>query len=111
MNQTHDEASGSRERRSVPRFAIEAPIELSDPTTKAKILGRVTEISQSGCLVEIPNLLSVNFVARLRVYWSGRTFRCWARVVHNCSQNGIGLYFINPAPDQVQLLSGWLRQS
>ena len=111
MNQSHAESSSFRERRSVPRFATEAPIELSDPTAKARILGRVTEISQGGCFAEIPNILKVNFVARLRVYGRGGAFRCWARVVHNSSQNGIGLHFIHPAPDQVKLLNGWLTES
>jgi hypothetical protein len=90
---------------------MDASIELSDPSSKARVFGRLTEISQSGCFVEIPNLLRVNFVARLRVCRSGHTFRCWARVIHNRSRDGVGLYFINPAPDQMQLLGGWLRES
>ena len=110
MNQSRDEKLAFRERRSIPRFEIEAPIELSDPSTRARILGRVTEISQDGCFAEIPNVLKVDFVARLRVYRSGRTFRCWARVIHNRSRNGIGLHFIHPAPDQAKLLSGWLSE-
>ena len=102
--------AGSRfsERRTAPRFAFIAPIEMTDPVTKSHVAGRVAEISQHGCFAEVENLLTVNSVLQLRIHRSGEVFETWARVVHNGSGNGMGLHFIDTAPGQTTLLAGWL---
>lgn len=103
--------AGSRfaQRRSAPRFAFVAPLEMTDPITKSHIAGRVSEISQHGCFAEAENLLTVDSVVQLRVHKNGDVFETWARVVHSRSGIGMGLHFIDTASKQKTLLKGWLE--
>ncbi|MGH2510636.1 MAG: PilZ domain-containing protein [Ktedonobacteraceae bacterium] len=90
-----------------PRFAFDAPVEMTDPITKSHIAGRVTEIGQRGCFVEAENLRTVDSIVQLRIHKSGNVFETWARVVHN--RSGMGCYFIDTAPNQTEFLAGWLE--
>lgn len=103
--------AGSRfpERRSVPRFAFIASVEMTDPVTKTRIVGRATEIGQRGCFVEAENLLTIDSIIQMRIHKSGDVFESWARVVYTRSASGMGLQFIDTAPEQAKLLTGWLE--
>lgn len=102
--------AGSRfaERRSVPRFEFIAPVEIIDPVTKTHISGGVTQISERGCFVEIPNPLPVNSVIQLRIKRGDGLFETWGRVMHSRQGIGMGLFFIDTAPSQTKLLKTWL---
>jgi PilZ domain-containing protein len=102
--------AGSRfaERRSVPRFAFIAALEMTDPVTNSRVSGRVTEMSQHGCFAETKNPPTVNSVVQLRIGKSGERFETWARVVYIRSEIGVGLRFISMAPSQAKLLAVWL---
>ena len=103
--------AGSRfaQRRSVPRFTFDAPVEMTDPITKSHAIGRVSEISQRGCFIEAQNLLGVDSVVQLRIHNNGNVFETWARVVHSRPEIGMGLYFLDVVPNQSRLLAGWLE--
>lgn len=109
-NQPPDAGSRFAERRSVPRFAFSAAVVLTDPFTKTDISGRITEISQKGCLAEVHNPLPPNSVVQLRVEPDERSFHTWARVIYDRPGFGLGLLFIGTAPDQSNLLASWLDE-
>jgi hypothetical protein len=96
-------------RRSVPRFVFAAPIEITEPITKSHVIGRVIEIGQRGCFARAEKLLTINAVVQLRIHRSGDVFETWARVVYNHTVKGMGLHFIDPRPEQSQLLTSWLE--
>jgi PilZ domain len=95
-------------RRSVPRFEFIAPVEIIDPVSKTHISGSVTEISERGCFVEIPNPLPVNSVIQLRIRRDDGLFETWGRVMHSRHGIGMGLFFIRTAPGQTKLLKTWI---
>ena len=110
MTATTDAGSRFTHRRSVPRFPFDAPVEMTDPIAKSHVTGRVNDISQRGCFVEAENLLPVNSVVQLRIHNNGNAFETWARVVHSRSGIGMGIYFLDVAPNQSRLLAGWLEE-
>jgi hypothetical protein len=105
---TPDAGSRFAQRRTEPRFAFIAQLEMTDPITKSHITGRVTEISQHGCFAEADNLRTVDSVVQLRVHKGGDVFETWARVAHSRSGIGMGLHFIDTSPEQAKLLGVWL---
>jgi hypothetical protein len=96
-------------RRTVPRFVFDAQAELVEPQTKSQIFGRVTEISLRGCFTEVPNPLGGGSVVQLRIVKDGEIFTTQAREMYQRSGSGVGLRFIETAPDQAKLLAAWLK--
>jgi hypothetical protein len=109
LRQIPDAGSRFADRRSAPRFAFVAPVEMVDPITKTRASGQIIEISQHGCFAEVPNPPTIGSVIQLRIQNVG-AFETWARVVHNRSGIGLGLRFIDTAPDQARLLTVWLEE-
>jgi hypothetical protein len=107
-SQRPDAGSRFAERRSVPRFEFVAPVEITDPIKNTHIEGHVTEISQNGCFAEFSSLVTTNSIIRLRIQKGAGAFETWARVVYNRAGAGLGLLFIDTAPDQWKLLAAWL---
>lgn len=110
FGQIPDAGSRFANRRSAPRFAFVAPVEVTDPITKTQASGQVVEVSQHGCFVEVPNPPTVGSVIQLRIQKNADAFETWAQVVHNRSGIGLGLRFIDTAPEQARLLTVWLEE-
>jgi hypothetical protein len=107
-SQRPDAGSRFAGRRSVSRFEFIAPVAIIDPVTKTHISGSVTEISQRGCFTEVPSPLTDDSIIQLRIQRDEGAFETWARVIYNRPGVGLGLLFIDTAPDQSKLLAAWL---
>ncbi|MFY9530802.1 MAG: PilZ domain-containing protein [Candidatus Acidiferrales bacterium] len=107
---SHPPDAGSRfgERRSVPRFAFIASLEIDEPLSNTRISGRVIEISQKGCCAEVANPLPVNSFIQLRIKRDEAAFETWARVIYDRQGVGMGFLFIRTAADQSKVLDTWL---
>lgn len=106
--QSIDAGSRFANRRAFPRFAFDAHAELSDPIIKSSAIGRVVEISQGGCFVDVPDPNAISPIVQLRIENGGESFRSWARVLYSRG-SGVGIRFINMPPDQIEVLMKWLR--
>jgi hypothetical protein len=109
-SQGPDAGSRFAERRSAPRFEFVAPIEIIDSITRTHISSRVTQISQNGCFAEVPSPLTDNSIIQLRIQRDEGAFETLARVIYNRPEVGLGLLFIDTAPDQLKLLAAWLDE-
>jgi hypothetical protein len=109
-SQGPDAGSRFAERRSAPRFEFVAPIEMIDSITRTHISSRVTQISQNGCFAEVPSPLTDNSIIQLRIQRDEGAFETLARVIYNRPEVGLGLLFIDTAPDQLKLLAAWLDE-
>lgn len=96
------------DRQSAPRFAFAAPVQLTQPLSRTRLYGKTTEISRYGCFAEVDDLPSVNCLVELRIKNGGEEFNTWAEVIHIRSGIGVGLHFMETAPDQVKMLERWL---
>jgi PilZ domain len=104
--------TGSRPdlRRSCPRFAFSAPVEIVNPITKTRMSGHVTTLSQQGCFAEVSSVQIVGSVVQLRIENGEDVFQTPAQVIHNRLGVGVGLCFLGTTPEQSISLRLWLDQ-
>lgn len=100
----------SSERRAVPRYAFVATTELTDAASATKLSGRVTEISRKGCYVDIANALPVGTLLNLRISCDQGAFATRGRILYVQENIGIGVAFLDPPNDQLEILDSWLAQ-
>lgn len=96
------------ERRAMPRYSFIATADIVEPSTKTRISGRVSEISRSGCYVDILNTLPKGTPIRVCISADGRTFESAGIIIYVQENMGMGVGFVDAAPDQQQILDGWL---
>jgi hypothetical protein len=103
-----DSATSYRERRRAPRYAFVATTELTDSGNATKWAGTVTEISRAGCYVDILNTLPVGEVLNVRISCDQGTFVTRAKVLYVQERIGMGVVFLDPPKDQLEILESWL---
>lgn len=96
------------ERRAMPRYSFVATAEIIEPSTKTRIAGRVSEISRSGCYVDILNTLPKGTPIRVCISANGHTFESAGIIIYVQENMGMGVGFVNAAPEQQQVLDAWL---
>lgn len=94
--------------RSLPRYAIIALAELTEPMTKRRVTGWTSLISDNGCHVRAADTLAAGTIIQLRIEREGKTFETWARVADAVAQDGMGLAFFDTAQPQRDLLRTWM---
>jgi hypothetical protein len=96
------------ERRAMPRYSFIATADIIELCTKTRISGRVSEISRSGCYVDILDTLPKGTPVRVCISVDGRTFESAGTIIYVQENMGMGVGFLNPLPDQQQVLDEWL---
>lgn len=99
-----------REQREVPRFMFIATVDIIESASDMHISGRVSELSRKGCYVDILNTLPVGTQINLRVTRDQGTFSAPGRVIYVEEGMGMGVVFLDPATDQVEVLDSWLAE-
>lgn len=106
------QAVGAGERfpklRSLPRYAITALAELTEPVSKRRVTGWTSLISDNGCHVRAADTLVPGTIVQLRIERDGKTFETWARIADAVAQEGMGLAFFDTAQRQRDLLKTWM---
>jgi PilZ domain len=92
----------------VPRYAFVATTEITDSLSAMKLLGRVAEISRKGCSVDILNALPVGTLLDLRISREHGTFVTKGKTIYVQERIGMGVVFLDPPEDQLQILDSWL---
>jgi hypothetical protein len=104
------EAKGA-DRRTHPRYAFSAGIEVVDAGSGARINTRVRDLSERGCYANTPNPFELGTVADLRITKGDKSFVARARVVYNQPGKGMGLMFTGVDPLQAGTLETWIAES
>jgi PilZ domain len=99
---------GFREKRSVPRYMLIATVEVEESTSGVRISGRVSEISRKGCYIDVLNTLPTGTMVRLRVIRDKGTFFTRGKIIYVHVGIGMGVLFVDPTPDQLQILDSWI---
>jgi hypothetical protein len=106
-------SAGSRlpERRTAPRFAFDAHLEIVDPVQQKQIAGCVTVLSQKGCFGRTQAPLTQRGVVQAQIQKDDAIFETWAWATpsHPDTDTGVVLVFIDTPPDQAKLLATWLN--
>jgi PilZ domain len=98
------------QRRTVPRYSLIATAEVIEPGTDARMSGRISEISRKGCYLDILNTLPVDTTVELRITRDQGSFTTMARIIYVQGGIGMGLAFVDPRQDQLQILDSWLDE-
>lgn len=104
--------AGSRfaDRRGAMRYDFAAPAEVFEPISGARLAGRTSDISNSGCYLEVADTLPPKSAVQLRIASQGTTFESWASVVHAEPGRGMGLIFLTIPAKHHDVLSEWIRK-
>jgi hypothetical protein len=98
------------ERRRAPRHTFVATTELTDITSSTKLSGRVTEISRSGCYVDTLNALPVGTQLIVNISCDRGTLVVKGKILYIHEGIGMGLVFLDPPKDQLEILDSWLAE-
>jgi len=98
------------ERRSSPRYALIASVEISDPIGKIQLSGRTSEISIGGCYVDVLNTLPAGTVIQIRIQRDKGAFESWGTVKYVHESIGMGVMFFQTTPEQKAVLKEWIAE-
>ena len=97
-----------REQRTVPRYEFIATVELVEPVSDMRLVGRVSEISRKGCYVDVLNTLPSGTKIRISITRDLGAFATPAKVIYVHEGMGMGIAFVDPPADQLKILDAWL---
>jgi hypothetical protein len=100
------------ERRSAPRFAFDAHLEILDPLEHKQIAGRVSVLSQTGCFARTQTPIAHRAVVQVHIRKDDSVFETWARATpnHPGTETGAVLVFLDTQPEQAKVLASWLDE-
>ena len=99
------------DRRSHPRYAFTAPVEVVSAGPGPKLQTHVRDLSQQGCYVDTDSPLALGTATDVRITKGAKSFGARARVVYNQPGKGMGLMFTAVEPEQLQTLHTWIAES
>ncbi len=99
------------QRRQNPRYAFIASAELLEPSTEMRIATRVSELSIHGCYLDMLNPFPVDTLARVKISSSDAEFQSKAKVIYAHPNFGAGVVFLEPEPQYLEVLKGWISEA
>ena len=96
------------QRRRAPRYAFIASAELLEPKTDVRIATRVSELSIYGCYMDMLNPFPVDTPVLVKISTSEAVFQTKARVIYAHPNFGAGVVFLEPEPQYLEILKGWI---
>lgn len=96
--------------RKDPRYTFAATSELTDTASATRLSGRVSEISRKGCYVDSLNTLPVGTPLNVQILRDQGTFTTKGKIIYVHETFGMGVVFLDTAPDQLKILDSWLAE-
>jgi hypothetical protein len=104
-------AKTGADRRTHPRYAFTAAVEVIADEPGARLKTRVRDLSQQGCNVDTDSPFALGTVTEVRITKGAESFEAHARVVYNQPGKGMGLMFTVMEPEQLGTLNKWIAES
>ena len=99
------------DRRTHPRYAFTAAVEVAADEPGARLKTRVRDLSQQGCYVDTDSPFALGTATDVRIIKGVESFEARARVVYNQPGKGMGLMFTAVEPGQLGTLNTWIAES
>jgi PilZ domain len=99
------------DRRTHPRYAFIASVEVVAAEPDARIKTRVRDLSLQGCYVDTDSPLDLGTTTNVHITKGAKSFEARARVVYNQPSKGMGLMFTAVEPEQFGTLDTWIAES
>ena len=104
-------AKTEADRRSHPRYAFTAAVEVIATEPGERLKTRVRDLSQQGCNVDTDNPFPLGTVTEVRITKGAESFEAHARVVYIQPGKGMGLMFTVVEPQQFVTVNKWIAES
>lgn len=107
------EGSGSPKQRNFRRCPLVSSVEVIDLSSGTRLTGRTSELGIGGCYIETPDPFPKETLVQLRIFRGQGVFETKAKVAYSHDaqfRSGMGLAFVEMAPNQRSLLEGWLAE-
>jgi len=101
---------GAIERRMAERFAFSAVAEIMNAGSSIRINARVSDISRSGCYLDVFNVLAAGSSIWISIHHGNKQFDTAATVVYSLPDMGMGIAFNSAEPEMLLLLDRWLAE-
>jgi PilZ domain-containing protein len=98
------------ERRVHPRYSLSADAEIVESISRTKMSARVSDLSRSGCYVEMMSPFPVGSQLKMRVMKNKTPFLAQATVAYAAEGMGMGVKFKELEPAQILILEKWLSE-
>jgi len=98
------------ERRASERFPFSAVTELIDVISATRITARVSDISLSGCYLDVINVFAPGTRIQINIRHSNLQFEATGAVVYSLPGMGMGITFNPVAPEMASVLNRWIAQ-
>jgi hypothetical protein len=99
----------TEERRIATRHALVLAAEIIELPRGAKLQGRTSDVSRTGCYVDTLNPISLKAQVRMRLTHRNEVFEVAGLVVYVSPGLGMGVRFENVPPEQQAVLDKWLN--
>jgi hypothetical protein len=96
------------DRRAAPRYTLILLAEVTDRLSSAKFTARTSDVSRTGCYVDMLNPLPRGTLVQLRLRNQKEIFECGAIVMYVSPGLGMGVQFEELPPGQLERLDRWL---
>jgi hypothetical protein len=106
----NNSATSYSQLRTVPRYSFAATADLTDSASTMHLSGRIAEISRKGCYVDILNPLPAGTLLNVQIPRDQGTFVTKAMIIYAHERIGMGVVFLNPPQDQMNILDSWLAE-
>jgi PilZ domain-containing protein len=98
------------QRRTFPRYPFSGAVEAIDSKGNIRIMGRLSDISRSGCYIDTINPFAPGATVELTIVQKNQFFKTRAKVVYSQPGMGMGISFTIAEPDELRKLDTWLNQ-
>src|ERR1700733_4555628 len=109
-NYSSKTASDVAERRTSERFPFSAVTEIVDSASATRITARVSDISLTGCYLDVINVFSPGTKIQINIRHGSLHFEATGTVVYSLSGMGMGITFNPVGPDMASVLKRWIAQ-
>ena len=99
------------DRRTHPRYAFTAAVEVAAEAPGARLKTHVRDLSQQGCYVDTDSPFALGAATDVRITKGLESFEARARVVYIQPGKGMGLMFTAVEPEQLGTLNTWIAES
>jgi hypothetical protein len=116
LNGSNQKAGGGRaakkfaKPRAVRRCPFVASVEVTELRSGTRLSARTSEVGLGGCYVDALNPFAAGTQVKLRILRDQGAFEAAAKVVYSDPSFGMGLSFVEIAPDQRLILENWLEE-
>jgi Ribonuclease G/E len=96
------------ERRRAPRYFVIADAQVTDIASGAKLSAKTSDLSASGCFLDMMNPSPEGSEVELRISHAGDIFTVRGKVVFQFPNMGMGVMFTSMEGNHRKILQKWL---